>query len=103
VDRGPSLYEVRNVLLSMFLHANKSTKCIQFLNKTITTVLYDLVLEITTPLIVYISRRHGGTCKFGFVLTCGMLITSPEFTSNLTGKTYYTKLFDPPILLYSAP
>jgi len=23
-------------------------------------------LEITTPLIVYISRRHGGTCKFGF-------------------------------------
>ena len=24
-----------------------------------------------------------------------MLITSPEFTSNLTGKTYYTKSFDP--------
>jgi hypothetical protein len=23
-----------------------------------------------------------------------MLITSPEFTSNLTGKTYYTKSFD---------
>jgi hypothetical protein len=58
-------------------------------------VLYDLVLEITTPLIVYISRRHGGTCKFGFELTCGMLITSPEFTSNLTGKTYNSKLFDP--------
>ena len=24
------------------------------------------LLEITTPLIVYIWRRHGGTCKFGF-------------------------------------
>jgi hypothetical protein len=24
-----------------------------------------------------------------------MLVTSPEFTSNLTGKTYYTKSFDP--------
>jgi hypothetical protein len=24
-----------------------------------------------------------------------MLITSPEFTSNLTGKTYYTKSFEP--------
>jgi hypothetical protein len=24
-----------------------------------------------------------------------MLITSPEFTSNLTGETYYTKSFDP--------
>ena len=24
-----------------------------------------------------------------------MLITSPEFTSNLAGKTYYTKSFDP--------
>jgi hypothetical protein len=24
-----------------------------------------------------------------------MQITSPEFTSNLTGKTYYTKSFDP--------
>jgi hypothetical protein len=24
-----------------------------------------------------------------------MLITSPEFTSNLTEKTYYTKSFDP--------
>jgi hypothetical protein len=23
-----------------------------------------------------------------------MLMTSPEFTSILTGKTYYTKLFD---------
>jgi hypothetical protein len=23
-----------------------------------------------------------------------MLITSPEFTSNLTGKTYYTKSFE---------
>jgi hypothetical protein len=27
--------------------------------------------------------------------TCNMLITSPEFTSNLNGKTYYTKSFDP--------
>ena len=25
-----------------------------------------LLLEITTPLIVYIWRRRGGTCKFGF-------------------------------------
>jgi hypothetical protein len=24
-----------------------------------------------------------------------MLITSPGFTNNLTGKTYYTKLSDP--------
>ena len=32
----------------------------------------------------------NNTCK-----TCVMLITSPEFTSNLTGKTYYTKSFDP--------
>jgi hypothetical protein len=29
-------------------------------------VLDYLLLEITTPLIVYIWRRHGGTCKFGF-------------------------------------
>ena len=27
--------------------------------------------------------------------TCGMLITSHEFTGNLTGKTFYTKSFDP--------
>jgi hypothetical protein len=32
----------------------------------------------------------NNTCK-----TCVMLITSPEFTSNLTGKTYYTKSFEP--------
>jgi hypothetical protein len=29
-------------------------------------VLDYLLLEITTPLIVYIWRRHEGTCKFGF-------------------------------------
>ena len=29
-------------------------------------VLDYLLLEITTPLIVYIWRRHVGTCKFGF-------------------------------------
>ena len=29
-------------------------------------VLDYLLLEITTPLIVYIWCRHGGTCKFGF-------------------------------------
>jgi hypothetical protein len=29
-------------------------------------VLDYLLLEITTPLIVYIWRRHGCTCKFGF-------------------------------------
>jgi hypothetical protein len=29
-------------------------------------VLDYLLLEITTPLIVYIWRRRGGTCKFGF-------------------------------------
>jgi hypothetical protein len=29
-------------------------------------VLDYLLLEITTPLIVYIWRRHGGTWKFGF-------------------------------------
>jgi hypothetical protein len=29
-------------------------------------VLDYLLLEITTPLIVYIWPRHGGTCKFGF-------------------------------------
>jgi NH3-dependent NAD+ synthetase len=37
-----------------------------------------------------IKTDKNNTCK-----TCGMLITSPEFTSNLTGKTYYTKSFDP--------
>ena len=36
-----------------------------------------------------IKTDKNNTCK-----TCGMLITSPEFTSNLTGKTYYTKSFD---------
>jgi hypothetical protein len=29
-------------------------------------VLDYLLLEITTPLIIYIWRRHGGTCKFEF-------------------------------------
>jgi hypothetical protein len=29
-------------------------------------VLDNFLLEITTPLIVYIWRRRGGTCKFGF-------------------------------------
>ena len=29
-------------------------------------VLDYLRLEITMPLIAYIWRRHGGTCKFGF-------------------------------------
>ena len=33
-----------------------------------------------------IKTDKNNTCK-----TCVMLITSPEFTSNLTGKTYYTK------------
>ena len=37
-----------------------------------------------------IKTDKNNTCK-----TCGMLITSPEFTSNLTGKTYYTKSLDP--------
>jgi hypothetical protein len=37
-----------------------------------------------------IKTDKNNTCK-----TCVMLITSPEFTSNLTGKTYYTKSFDP--------
>ena len=37
-----------------------------------------------------IKTDKNNTCK-----TCDMLITSPEFTSNLTGKTYYTKSFDP--------
>jgi hypothetical protein len=37
-----------------------------------------------------LKTDKNNTCK-----TCGMLITSPEFTSNLTGKTYYTKWFDP--------
>jgi hypothetical protein len=39
---------------------------------------------------MFIKTDKDNTCK-----TCGMLITSPEFTSNLTGKTYYTKSFDP--------
>ena len=37
-----------------------------------------------------IKTDKNNTCK-----ACGMLITSPEFTSNLTAKTYYTKSFDP--------
>ena len=37
-----------------------------------------------------IKTDKNNTCK-----TCVMLITSPEFTSNLTGKTYYTKSFEP--------
>jgi nitrous oxide reductase accessory protein NosL len=37
-----------------------------------------------------IKTDKNNTCK-----TCGMLITSPEFISNLTGKTYYPKSFDP--------
>jgi hypothetical protein len=36
-----------------------------------------------------IQIDKNNTCK-----TCGMLTTSPEFTSNLTGKTYYTKSLD---------
>jgi hypothetical protein len=36
-----------------------------------------------------IKSDKNNTCK-----TCVMLITSPEFTSNLTGKTYYTKSFE---------
>jgi hypothetical protein len=38
----------------------------------------------------YCYSDKNNTCK-----TCVMLITSPEFTSNSTGKTYYTKSFDP--------
>jgi hypothetical protein len=37
-----------------------------------------------------LKTDKNNTCK-----TCGMLITSPEFKSNSTGKTYYTKSFDP--------
>ena len=37
-----------------------------------------------------IKTEKNNTCK-----TSIMLITSPEFTSNLTGKSYYTKSFDP--------
>ena len=37
-----------------------------------------------------IKTDKNNTCK-----TCVMVITSPEFTSNLTGKTYYSKSFDP--------
>ena len=36
-----------------------------------------------------IKTDKNNTCK-----TCVMLITSPGFTSNLTGKTYYTKSFE---------
>jgi hypothetical protein len=44
-------------------------------------VLYYLLLEITTPLSVYIWRRHGGTCKFGFEF--------PETNNN----NYITSVF----------
>jgi hypothetical protein len=67
-----SALHTKNVLRPTFFHANKTTKkCIQFLNiwtfrKSVKKMLDYLLLEITTPLIVYIWRRHGGTCKFGF-------------------------------------
>ena len=48
---------------------------------------YNLDSCITT---CKIKTDKNNTCK-----TCGMLITSPEFTSNLTGKTNYTKSLDP--------
>ena len=37
-----------------------------------------------------IKTDKNNTCN-----AYGMLITAPAFTSNLTGKTYYTKSFDP--------
>ncbi|CAG2216128.1 KRAB [Mytilus edulis] len=45
-----------------------------------------------TPIISSCKHKKGkrSTCK-----TCNMLITTPDFTSNLTGKTYYTKSFEP--------
>jgi hypothetical protein len=56
------------------------------------TVLNLQVLVDSSPCITTckIKTDKNNTCK-----TCVMLITSSEFTSNLTGKTYYTKSFDP--------
>jgi hypothetical protein len=50
--------------------------------------IWDLLHHIDAT--CKIKTDKNNTCK-----TCAMLITSPEFTSNLTGKTYYTKSFDP--------
>ena len=46
----------------------------------------------STPIISSCKHKKGkrSTCK-----TCDMLITTPDFTSNLTSKTYYTKSFEP--------
>ena len=46
----------------------------------------------STPIISSSKHKKGkrSTCK-----TCNMLITTPDFTSNLTGKTYYTESFEP--------
>ena len=46
----------------------------------------------STPIISTSKHKKGkrSTCKI-----CNMLITTPDFTSNLTGKTYCTKSFHP--------
>jgi hypothetical protein len=55
---------MHSILIIIF----KSHQIVIWLNFSlwILFVLDYLLLEITTPLIVYIWRRRGGTCKFGF-------------------------------------
>jgi hypothetical protein len=53
--------------------------------------IWDLLhhIDVGSSYFAMLTDKNN-TCK-----TCVMLITSPEFTSNLTGKTYYTKSFEP--------
>ena len=45
---------------------------------------------------LFITTCKRKTGKHNTCITCNMLATSPEYTSKLTGKAYYTKSFDPP-------
>ena len=72
-------------------------------------VLDYLLLEITTPLIVYICRRHGGTCKVGFEfylrIECILLkfhwgmkaLTEVHYRASL--KMYFGQRFHTPMKL----
>jgi hypothetical protein len=56
----------------------------------ISCIISMLAHSTSQCLTSFTNIQKSTKCTF-----CGMLITSPEFTSKLTGKTYYTKSFDP--------
>jgi hypothetical protein len=86
-----ALYDLHHPFLWLNTSYVTNIQCTETYNVFIVLVcilfmLDYLLLEITTPLIVYIWRRHGGTCKFGFEFHLDM---KHHFYNHVTTSSNY--------------